>query len=121
MAGKYIYLFNVLILILLGVIPSYSQESATIRATASVAAPIGFKSNVSQLPLSTENELISIRRPMYGSLICQVEINGKAVNNFTLSSCEKLSKTEGEAYYQINNIDFIGDTLTITLIYSENR
>jgi hypothetical protein len=119
MAGKYIYFF--VLLLLFGVIPSHGQESATITATASVANPIGLKSNVSQLPLSAKNESIVIRRPGHGSLICCIETDNEVIDHFTLSSCEKVSENRSEIYYQINNIDFTGDTLIITLIYSENR
>ena len=121
MAGKYIYLFGLILFLLFAVIPAHSQESATITATASVAAPIGVRSNVSHLPLSAKNESIAIRRPEHGSLICCVETDNKVIDHFTLSSCEKVSENRSEAYYQINNIDFAGDTLISTLIYSENR
>ena len=121
MAGRYFGIINFILFMFFCVFPLYGQESATIKTSASVASPIGFKSYVSTFPIQAENESITIRRPAHGSLICSVEIDSKIVNHFTLGSCEMISETPNEAYYQLNNIDFVGDTLIITLIYSENR
>lgn len=100
--------------------PLHAEESATILATATVTAPIGFEYIESpEVGTNHETNLI-LRHPADAGIICRIEAGSVIMDEFDLHPQENRSDISTRTLSYLNDTGTVFDTCVITIIYTEN-